>query len=441
MHGRAGPYPNPGQVQSRYPVLCLKYRVCVSESCQGPLCFDVDCTRFGSCSYENIIADASIDFSQCPSLPNVTLTLYNSEASFTPNGTLVSGCQLRGPESPMLLDQATCTWSAPKFIGPSYSDAGGLFRFPVLRLPVRVRVDENTKAYTGTPFPEIFQHPWKSAVLDCTDSASCNLPVGRLAAKWTVSSNRGLPDNNLFQIKFGDNSQNVIREVKRIEKFKGFFLFVNFFFFFFPCVFRLAETFCLPPLPTSFASFLMLALIMLLNGEAGAREARSCLLTTAPPLVPTFSLACLVLPFLRFPSKNDCGRFFGWRKNKIKRERLNFFFFFFLFNFPKKQKSEGCFPLILPLPSSPQKLLLLVQLNQLLHRRRKTGNILQVEIPPLQRNVTVIAIDLVRSSQRGRVGRSKARGKRERRRSRARVNGAYGKVVARNGRELCRRNS
>jgi hypothetical protein len=213
MHGRAGPYPNPGQIQSRYPVLCLKYRVCVSERCQGPLCFDVDCTRFGSCSYENIIADASIDFSQCPSLPNLNLTLYNSEASFTPNGTLVSGCQLRGPESPMLLDQATCTWSAPKFIGPSYSNVGGLFRFPVLRLPVRVRVDENTKAYTGTPFPEIFQHPWKSAVLDCTDSASCNLPVGRLAAKWTVSSNRGLPDNNLFQIKFGDNSQNVIREI------------------------------------------------------------------------------------------------------------------------------------------------------------------------------------------------------------------------------------
>lgn len=143
----------------------------------------------------------------------MNLTLYNAAATFNPAGVLQTGCQVRGPQAPMILDQNTCLWSAPKFNGPSYRNAAGSFSFPVLRLPVRIRIDENTKGYTGTPFPEVIQHPWDSAVLDCTDSATCNLPLGFLVANWKVQSQRGLPDNGLFQIKFGDNSQNVIREI------------------------------------------------------------------------------------------------------------------------------------------------------------------------------------------------------------------------------------
>lgn len=160
-------------------------------------------------------------------MPILNLTLYNSEATFNPQGALQTGCQLRGPESAMLLNQETCVWSPPKFIGPSYKNVTGNFRFPVLRLPVRVRVDENTKIYTGAPWPEAIQHPWKSAVLDCTDSATCSLPLGRLAATWTVSSQRGLPDNNLFQIK-------VLKRENTEEKEKTQF----FFFFFFFLVWR-----------------------------------------------------------------------------------------------------------------------------------------------------------------------------------------------------------
>lgn len=61
---RSGPYSDPGQQQGRYPVLCLKYKVCVSEGCMGPLCFDVDCSKYGTCSYQNIIALATVNFAQ-----------------------------------------------------------------------------------------------------------------------------------------------------------------------------------------------------------------------------------------------------------------------------------------------------------------------------------------------------------------------------------------
>ena len=217
---RTGPYFPPGQVQSVFPVLCLRYRVCVSESCMGPLCFDVDCTRFGDCSYQNIIALASINFGNCPTLPNdLQLTLYDQTANFTSNGNLTTGCQVRGPKGPMLLNQTTCTWSAPRFIGPSYNNVGvqtsgsSIFSFPVLRLPFQVRLDEPTKSYSGSPWPEDLQHPFKVASLDCSAGATCELPVGRLVSQWNVSSLRGLPDNGLFQIKFGENSQNVIRDI------------------------------------------------------------------------------------------------------------------------------------------------------------------------------------------------------------------------------------
>jgi hypothetical protein len=181
----------------------------------GPLCFDVDCTVYGNCSYTDIIADASIDLGECPSLPaNLNLTIYNDAATFSRAGVLLTGCQVRGPQGQMILNQSTCTWSAPQYIGPSYGNIGsGVFSFPVLRLPFQIRLDENTLAYTGTPFPELFQHPWSSAVLDCTGSATCAIPIGRLVALWNVTSERGLPDNGLFQIKFGDNSQNVIRAI------------------------------------------------------------------------------------------------------------------------------------------------------------------------------------------------------------------------------------
>jgi len=218
---RTGPYLDPGQVQSVFPVLCLQYTVCASENCLGPLCFTVDCTRYGTCSYQDITAVASIDFGTCPNLPSdLSLTLYNPEAQFNwTTGILdpTTGCQVRGPQGQFILNQTTCTWSAPRFIHPSYTNVGGgTFTFPTLRLPIQVRVDENTLSYTGVPYPEVLQHPYSTAVVDCSNSPTCSLPIGALASVWEVQSLRGLPDpngNGLFSIKFGDNSQNVIRQI------------------------------------------------------------------------------------------------------------------------------------------------------------------------------------------------------------------------------------
>ena len=219
---RSGPYTPPGEQQSLYPVLCLKFQVCLTESCLEPVCYDVDCTRFGSCRAENIISSATIPF-DCPTTPdNLALTLYSPSAQFNQTtGQLIpgSGCQLRGPLGEMLLDQDTCTWSAPKFIGPSYSNVGGAaFSFPVLRTDYQVRLDENTLGFDATVSelqPDPLQHPFSTAQVDCSAPTECEVPTGALFSEWWIRSDRGLPQapDARLGIRFGVNSQNLVRSI------------------------------------------------------------------------------------------------------------------------------------------------------------------------------------------------------------------------------------